>query len=734
MNAKHLDDLLRQFSDSPNEYDRQGDVIQFMRRGREHTVLISRQPGGGLCIQGEGDDANAWLPAPVYVQQRLLDLPGLAQQIIRSLRDDPAVTANFIRGPAQLDGDDVDATECLARQLTSPPIDATRVVLIMARAGQGKTVLLQNLALGQATNYIPEVNPIPLLLNVDLVGRYVGTIDDAIAGTLNKSLKFPMTHGDVMASLRQGWMGITLDGFDELTARVGPRDAFLRISELISELKGAGVVFLSAREAFFEQHRITHAIRSYFNPRSGNYESLVLSLRDWSEKEALELFRRFSIVDPEKALAHILGRFSGTKDLVLQPFFLARLAKLWLHGESFGDTSTAGGELGTIEYAIDAILQREAVEKWRARDGEPLLTLDEHRTFLAAIAGEMWSTSAFKLDAEEIAIVCDMAAQAAGIDSNRTTDAKTRFPSHALMATVGQHSGFAHEKFFRFFLGLHLAAAVAAANTAQVESALRAQELSGETADWVAWLGRRRGVNPARSSGCICAVALRAADDQTLRANAGLLLSRILEGASNTEVAGVVFSGNMLAGRRFENLVLRECVFAQCDLIATQLEQCQIVNCEIQGVVVDHTTRLGAEVVDCRLSSAQVSDAITFDPEAVAQVLRERGAQVRNSKPSPPPLRQVDPDDLKLASKISRLGDRRAEFTIDEAVENLGKRAEHMLRHAIACQVVSQPRTRPSKGRQRQFVRFLVDRNEFLRGSTQRVSSSAIERFWSELS
>lgn len=732
MNANDLDQLLKQFCDNPEEYERAGEVVQFIRRGRERVARLSRQAGVGVCIQDE-DDEEVLLPVPVYIQRRLLDLPGLAKQIVRSLRDNPEISSHFIHGPAQLDGADVNATESLRGALMNPPIDATKIVLIMARAGQGKTVLLQNLALKQATDYTPESSPIPLLLNVDLVGRYVGTVVDAIAGTLNKSLMFPMTHRDVMACIRMGWMGITLDGFDELTARIGPRDAFLRITELVTELQGQGVVFLSARDAFFEQYRIVHAIRSYLNPRSGNYDSSILKLGDWTEIQALELFTRLSVPSAREALSHIFGRFPGASDIVLQPFFLSRLAKLWLQGESFGDLSSGADEHTRVKFAIDAMLQREAVEKWRTREGDALLTLDEHQMFLAALAGEMWCSTAFQLDAEEIAIVCEIAGQEAGLDQARTEDVKARFPSHAMMATVGAHSGFAHEKFFRYFLGLHIARAIAAGNQGQLESALRAQELSGETADWVAFFGVASNDTPADCTARICDVAEQGRDDSTLRSNAGLLASRVCTASDQSDIHHVIFSGNMLTGRDLKQVGFRSCLFMQADLRGTVMTKARFDDCTFQNVVMDHTTRIDADIVDSELASVQMADSVTFHPEAVRQVFMDRGARVSETSRAPTAVRDVAEDQLQLATQISRLADRRAEFTIDEAIERLGRPAKAMIQHGIACQVISQPRLRASKGNQRQFVRFLVDRNEFLRGSTQRVASRPIERFWSEL-
>src|SRR5207244_1754248 len=107
-----------------------------------------------------------------------------------------------------------DSAEGLRQHLNEKEAGTTRFVQLMAPAGQGKTVLLEQIALENARTYQPDEYPVPLLLPVDLLGRYVGTIDDAIAGSLNNTYTFPsLTQRDVVECIRHGWLILALDGF-----------------------------------------------------------------------------------------------------------------------------------------------------------------------------------------------------------------------------------------------------------------------------------------------------------------------------------------------------------------------------------------------------------------------------------------------------------------------------------------------------------------------------------------
>ena len=134
---------------------------------------------------------------------------------------------------------------------------ATQVIEIMADAGQGKTYFLEELAKDFADNYIPDKNPNPILVPVDLLGRVIASIPDAIAGTLQNKIKFPyLKQTDFIMCMRKNWIILALDGYDELVARIGLKDAFVKLNDLIQSLQNTGSIILAARSSFYTSHQI----------------------------------------------------------------------------------------------------------------------------------------------------------------------------------------------------------------------------------------------------------------------------------------------------------------------------------------------------------------------------------------------------------------------------------------------------------------------------------------------
>ena len=407
--------LFRNLADTEDDFTAEGDTIILIHHGIEHCLTLSHIPTVGPAVSSlKPTSESEWVPVNTYIQRDILNLPVLARQIVKTLQSKHKEQGikGFIEGPAEVlefpsntPEHSSKAKSYLKKWLTRPSFGNTQLIELMAPAGQGKTVLLEYISLDAAISYQPDPVPLPLLLVVDLLGRYVGTIHDAIAGSLSNTYTFPgLTGRDVAFCLRQRWLNLALDGYDELVARVGTREAFLRTKELVDDLEESGTVVLSARDTFFHLFEIEASIRTYLQPRRGNYSIKVFNLRPWSEDQGREVFQLLGSSQPNEDLRGLLDTFADDKELVFRAFFTMRLAKAWLEGERFGNMSTPQSKFDRWNYVIRVFLEREATEKWRTRDGIPLLSIDNHVEVLGAIAEEMWRSGAFSLMKEEVDI------------------------------------------------------------------------------------------------------------------------------------------------------------------------------------------------------------------------------------------------------------------------------------------------------------------------------------------
>lgn len=738
------DRILQQLADNSDEFERQAGTVLLMRQGREVLLTLREVPSIGLAVEEE-DGANRWIPIAQYIQQRILDLPRLAKQIVRVLdRLAKRRPAPFVEGPAEYLGSSgserwAEAKRKLTDLLQTPEAGTTQLIQLMGSAGQGKTILLEEVARDAALGYQPVQFPTPLVLPIDLLGRYVGTVDDAIAGSLNNTYLFTgLTQRDVALCIRQRWLVLALDGFDELVARVGARDAFLRITELLDQLDGSGTVLLSARESFFELYQITAAIRSYLQPKSGSYASCVVRLLPWTEEQGEQVFRALGSGDAKTDLESMLSAFPEDRQIVLQPFFLTRLADLWKKGERFLGVDKKKGTLYRTRFIIEKFIARESEEKWTDREGRPLLSESDHTVLLSGIAEEMWRSGAFRLSFEELRIAGQIAAQGLKLTSTQTEDVIERLPTHAALASKDRGYAFVHDRFLHYYLGVRLARAVDSQAKDAVVAILRARSLTPDIARWVESLLLERN-RSAEGPVKFLLEQARQEGDQSLRENVALLLGRLLVHTKTAQVeesldfAGDVFSSDGLYdGHRFVG-----CQFWHLDLRKVRFVDVEFLRCRFGDVLVDNDTSLaGCKFDDCEIASIEVEGGgACYAPDDINSALKERGAIVRD--PEEPktvrPWLNISQNAVQCVHKLLRMSERTCDVAIEELAAQFPLEAPQIRKIGAEVGVLKDV-NKATSGPRKVFVRVKVDRDLLARGAREQTGDAAVDAFWQKVS
>lgn len=734
-----VDDLLRDLADDPEEYERERGMALFVRQGEEVLLQLKEMPGIGVAVEAE--EGN-WVPAATYVQQQILDLPRLSRQIVRTIDKAKLLRpGEFVEGPSVLVPPHGGTQEGLALQaftefLQEADPGSTRILQLMAGAGQGKTVLLEEAALSTARSYQPDLFPHPMVLLVDLLGRYVGTIEDAIAGSLNNKYLFPgLSQRDVVTCVRQRWLILALDGFDELVARVGARDAFNRITELLDQLEGSGTLVLSAREAFFDLYQITSAIRTYLTPRRGSYDASIMRLAQWSEPQGREVFRGLGSPDAEADLRGLLSAFESDRDIVFQPFFLTRLADLWIKGERF---SGAGGEMdsqGRIRFVIETFIQREAVEKWVDRDGRPWISVDSHRVFLGAIAEEMWRSGAFRLDQEELRLAAEVGLASRNLAPEVLEQVLERVPQHAAFQGKDRGFVFIHDQFLYFFLGFRLAGLLAEAEREALRSAFSQRDLGPNVIEWLAWHWRQFQGAILSSVELLTAIG-DGNKDTASAANVAHVCAALLDECGESQdisLTGLTFVGDALRNRKISGVTFDACNLWHIDLSNTILSNCNFKNCTIGDMRLDAGTRFP----DCRFESTSITvmdqsdSASLFSPDEISMELERRGARTIEGKVSQKKQFQLRASRSAIDSveQFVRASQRTCDVAVEDMEEGLGSLAREVARIGLRANVMRQV-SKSTSGPRKNFVRFTVDRETVLRGQGKRTGSSEVEDFW----
>lgn len=740
-----IDSLLRDLADDPTEYERQGGLVMFRRQGRDCELMISQRPGVGPVLSGAiGDQPVEEMPAARFVQEGVLQLHRLSAQIVRTIdriqKDRPAP---YVDGPSELEeGGRTSKWPTTAAQLKTflaeQELGTTRVLQVMAGAGQGKTFLLETLSRDSASGYVPDAYPQPILLTVDLLGRYVGTIDDAIAGALNNTYRFPgLSQRDIALAIRKRWLNLALDGFDELVARVGARDAFLRVTELLEQLDSAGTLILSARTSFFELYQITAAIRSYLQPKRGSYSTAILRLNPWGEREGRAVFSGIGSGDPDGDLAALLEAFGADHEVVLQPFFITRLARAWLTGERFASAGANPDPHFRSAYIIRELIEREATTKWTdlARE-KPLLTAQEHAVLLEGVAEETWRTGAFKLSAEELRIAGQMALSSLNLPPTVLKEVEERTPTHAAFVARDSVYSFLHDRFLHYYLGLRIGTLLKVEDDDALRALLSARELPPEVCEWAAWKVRGGEHGPGQEAiSRLEAAAQGAAMPEVAQENAGRIAADLLDGgAVAVSIAGVSFHGDVLRAKVLTSVRFADCRWWQVDLRDAVFQDCQFADCSFDQVVLGPNTRFdGSLFRDCRIRGLDLEEKReVFAPAEIQVILEGRGAEVKVPRVEPPPpSRSIAPEVVEGLSRLVKLSVRSCDFARQD-VEGFLPKAAVVLREGEQRGVLREWK-RATSGPHKDFLRFAVDRQLFLRGQAERTGDKRIDEFWDEI-
>lgn len=675
--------VIESLADPGTGIEVEGAAALFTRRGEEQIISVVDVPGSGLCVN---HDDNL-IPFDSYVQRHILGLDGLARQISSTLEARGSERpVGFIEGPAHVQDDTAEqipeCTSYVRAYISESLPGSTKILQLMADAGQGKTMLLEEVALQQARSYEPDPHPNPLLLPVDLLGRYVGNIEDAIAGTLNNTFVFPnLTQADVILAARQKWLSLALDGFDELVSRIGTRDAFNRINDLLDQLEGRGAVILSARKNFFELYQISVSMRTYLQPRRGAYRIATIDLQPWSHIQGERVFE--SLGKPASDFYKVKDLFRNDDTIITQPFMLTRVAQLWAnHDERFRGTDELAGSLSSyarMDLVLRYFLDREASEKWIDADSQPILSTEQHYRMLGGVAEEMWRSQAFQLDREELGLSAKMA-----LDGLVPPDAleliEERVPTHAALTHRSRRYQFLNDQFFYLFLGRHLGEALLEDNSETLTEVLSAADMNPTMLEWFMVVlansehGFRNGMETID----------RLSDQvggQQVRVNLGSLAARILRSADESgtdELAGVhlrnlTFLGDALKGVTLTATVFEECSFWNCDLRDAQFVECEFRSCDVGQMSTSKMTSFAdSTFVDTEIAGVEEEEGSAhFAPVQVKAYLRRKGADVGVSEgggedPEGEIAPSVDQEVMKALRKMVHLSMRAWEFTFED--------------------------------------------------------------------
>jgi len=635
--------VLTTFADTPTDLNFEKGRL-FVQVREEVIEASLTQAGGTLTITELGS-----IPVPAFrwLIDRVARVPQLTDRILSYLPPTPFFVTPRGLLLEQLDVDPADAqspipdaAKCMLEVLNRRPAGTSTVLYLTSDAGEGKTTVITEAARNQALAYKKRTTDW-LLIPINLGGRPFMRFDDVVIGALVNRLRFPFFYYDAFIELvRLGVLIPAFDGFEEVFVEGGSGEALSALGNLVNTLRSSGSMLISARKAYFEYRDFAQTARLFDAIGTDSVGFARLSLSRWNRDEFQTYGRLRQVPDVTDIYERAASRLGADHPLLTRAVLVRRL---------FDVVSSLSGSDALIERLgsssqdyfyefINAIIEREAKEKWIDRSGkisQPLISIREHHELLSMIALEMWLAGTELLRKDVLDVIADVFAEHKSKTPAIARQVKERLPQHALLSTTDTAKStfaFDHEDFRRFFLGEAIGQALVTSAT-DLTSALQKGSLPVDTVDSIAQFVRRTEKQAEGSVADLLVMAQRDHSSSFARENCAAIIIRLLDGHVNggaSHLSSLTFASDTLRGRALSQIIFEDCYFQSTSLAGTALTKCIFRHCRFETVEMHSTTAIR----DCVLDDCQIGSVVRpdnevriFDPAAIVRYLTGEGFQ-----------------------------------------------------------------------------------------------------------
>lgn len=648
-------------------------------------------------------------------------------------------------GPGALGGEG-SALEHLQRFADDLSIESTRLLFVMAEAGQGKSSVLEEFTVHQAERYV-HGQTTHLALYIDAQGRGLARLDEVIAKQLNE-LDFLLGYNALVSLVREGLIVLVIDGFDELIGSRGTfDDAFRSLSAFMEILDGKGTLIAAGRSTYFVQE---YEARGRLLSDASRYSLEQAFLKPWTQGDQ-DRFVEIALGTTrlvEKRKAEVRTFFADfhedeqVRGLLSRPLFARDVLFILLDGGTKPADLTADR---LIPYLAGEYLRREIKDKLRA-GGESFLTPEQLEEYYRHLAEEMWELETRELDVADAETIIDMYAddswKLVGQAREMARARAGKLPFLVVGAT-SRRVQFEHEVFFGYFLAGSLVPALEGSSGAL--ALLGRGRLDPMTADLVVQM------TPLVQQQDVLQSLSRLSHSRhprrtQIEVNAGALAAAVLRRSSNAgrgehlEIHNLLLAGEDLPGVHLADCKFKNVRFDRVDLRGARFTACTAKSVYLDGVLIDpNSTRLELHGLEptTDVSGVQYEENslidLTFDPVKVSGILEAVGILDQVSVGPRLSVRPVVLDRVEHLArafrKVNSIGVNHTRFG-SLFTDSLGQRVVGILmKHGLLA--IDSPKQ--TRGPSQVFYRKRFDEAKLMGALSAPASDAAIEEAWVEL-
>ena len=663
MNINDFRSAMRAFTDDLNDLDLNHGQLVVQIRDEVIEASVT-EAGGDIYIQEHGAKKRAF----DWLLKRVAKISQLADRITTHVLPEPYFVTPAGRVLDRLD--DVasdeesiiqDVPARVIELLSKKPAGTSTVLYVTSDAGEGKTTVIDHMALQQAKKY-QKGEADWLLIPMRLGGRSFLTFDDVIVAELVNRFRFQFFYYDAFIELvRLGVLVPAFDGFEEVFVEGSPGEAVSSLASLVRMLNSCGSVVVAVRKAHFEYRDFQDQARFLDATSNVDVTFARVSLERWNRKRFINYAQLRELPNPEPVYDSVSKQLGSDHPLLTRAVLAKRLVDVAEQDEIENLLMCLGTNVADYFFHfVNAIVEREVTEKWIDRSGfphQPLLTVDEHHVLLAMIAKEMWITSSDAIDGDYLNLITELFAEEHSKASPIARQIANRIGQHSLMATNrAQRPSFSfdHDEFKMFYWGEALARILTSGELAELRRYLGRHSLPDVSVDATMAAMKRIGANLPEALKSLSMLVRQSPSISYIAENAGALAVRILEEAPDAKEPSLLkfyFKANSLRGRRLRNVTFVECDFAsssfeQSEFSDVNFKKCKFHQLELAAGLNVERTRMDECEVSCIV--LEHGDSI-YNPNQIFQALKQAGFEL--DQPEDTDIVYEEPDELSIVAK-----------------------------------------------------------------------------------